>query len=211
MTHSINHHIPAEILDSYQSGGLSPIFEVVIAAHISLCADCRAHIEANSALAGALIEVSAPSPIRANLFASILDEISKDAPIRPVPTDTIYSHAVKKLFKNSEPKWSFIGPGVHQSILMKDKNESVRLLKVAAGKPVSMHTHKGVEYTLVLQGSFSDEIDQFKRGDVEVADQNIEHQPIADVGLDCICLAYTSDNLKFSSIAPELLRPFIGM
>ena len=63
--------------------------------------------------------------------------------------------------------------------------------------------------TLILQGAFSDEVDRFARGDVEFGDENLTHTPIAEVGVDCICLAATDAPLKFSGIIPRLLQPFI--
>ena len=71
------------------------------------------------------------------------------------------------------------------------------------------HSHKGLEMTMVLQGAFSDEIDHFYRGDVEIADDNLTHKPKAETGELCICLAATQAPLVFNSWLPKLLQPFI--
>ncbi|HBV54683.1 MAG TPA: transcriptional regulator, partial [Rhodobacteraceae bacterium] len=42
---------------------------------------------------------------------------------------------------------------------------------------------------LVLKGAFRDQTDHFGPGDVEVANEDLEHTPVADIGEDCICLA----------------------
>jgi putative transcriptional regulator len=70
------------------------------------------------------------------------------------------------------------------------------------------HGHRGQELTLVLAGSFSDEHGTFARGDVEEADEDVEHQPIADPGEDCICLAVTDAPLRLRGIA-AILQPFL--
>ena len=86
---------------------------------------------------------------------------------------------------------------------------SARLLFIPAGAAVPDHGHRGVELTMVLQGAFSDEVDRFARGDVEVADEELEHMPVADPGEDCICLAVTDAPLRFNSWIPRLVQPFL--
>ena len=52
----VSHHIPEDILAAYAAGSLPHAFSVVVAAHISLCDECRATLEAVDALGGALLE-----------------------------------------------------------------------------------------------------------------------------------------------------------
>ncbi|TMV57076.1 transcriptional regulator, partial [Thioclava sp. BHET1] len=47
----------------------------------------------------------------------------------------------------------------------------------------------------------------FAKGDVEVAEGDLEHQPIAGPGEACICLAATDAPLRFSQLIPRLLQP----
>jgi putative transcriptional regulator len=61
--------------------------------------------------------------------------------------------------------------------------------------------------TLVLQGAFADEVDRFGRGDIEIANEDLNHQPIAEMGEDCICLAATDAPLRFNSLLPRLMQP----
>ncbi len=49
-----------------------------------------------------------------------------------------------------------------------DNTTTVRLLKIPAGQPVPEHSHRGMELTLVLEGSVSDAVSTFSRGDVEM-------------------------------------------
>ena len=69
------------------------------------------------------------------------------------------------------------------------------------------HSHNGLELTLVLQGSFSDATGRFGVGDLEIADEDLEHTPVADPGDACICLAATDAPLRFRAIVPRLLQP----
>ena len=60
----------------------------------------------------------------------------------------------------------------------------------------------------VLQGAFRDETDGFGPGDIEVADDNLEHTPVAEEGQTCICLAATEAPLRFNRLIPRLAQPF---
>ena len=71
------------------------------------------------------------------------------------------------------------------------------------------HGHRGLELTLVLQGAFRDETDRFGPGDIEIADEAMEHTPIAESGEVCICLAATDAPLRFNAIIPRLAQPFL--
>ena len=105
--------------------------------------------------------------------------------------------------------WKSIGMGVKQAILPTSKDATARLLYIPAGCAVPDHGHQGTELTLVLQGAFCDEEDRFARGDVEVANEDLNHTPIADIGEDCICLAATDAPLKFNSMMPRLAQKFL--
>jgi putative transcriptional regulator len=110
--------------------------------------------------------------------------------------------------KGMPPRWKSLGLGVRQSILASDNEGSVRLLYIPPGQAVPDHSHNGLELTLVLQGSFSDATGRFRVGDLEVADQTLEHTPVADPGAPCICLAATDAPLRFNALVPRLLQPF---
>ncbi|TAG14974.1 MAG: transcriptional regulator, partial [Rhodobacterales bacterium] len=75
------------------------------------------------------------------------------------------------------------------------------------GTAVPDHGHRGVELTLVLQGAFADDNARFDRGDIEIADEELEHTPVALSGQDCICLAATDAPLRFRSMLPRLAQP----
>jgi len=62
-----------------------------------------------------------------------------------------------------------------------------------------------------LKGAFRDEDGVFARGDIEVADQEVDHTPVAEPGEDCICLVATDARLKFEGILPRIAQPFFGI
>jgi putative transcriptional regulator len=96
-------------------------------------------------------------------------------------------------------------------VLYSDENGTARLLKIPAGRSMPEHSHNGTEMTLVLKGAFRDEDGVFARGDIEVADTNVSHQPVAEPGEDCICLVATDARLKFQGLLPRIAQPFLGI
>ena len=66
-----------------------------------------------------------------------------------------------------------------------------------------------LELTLVLQGAFRDDSDRFGPGDIEVADESMIHQPVAEAGQECICLSATDAPLRFRRLLPRIAQSFL--
>jgi putative transcriptional regulator len=99
--------------------------------------------------------------------------------------------------------------GVKQAILPTSEQASARLLFIPAGAAMPDHGHNGVEMTMVLKGAFQDEDGYFARGDVEIADVDLHHTPVADIHEDCICLAVTDAPLRFNRLIPKIAQRFL--
>lgn len=205
---AVTHHVPDAMLAAYAAGRLPKAFAAVIAAHVSLCEDCRAALGAHHAVGGAILEETSKIDVSAALKSEVLKLL--DSPFTPEPVyerKGVYPGPVMELLKGREPKWKTLGMGVRQDILFGDAEGSVRLLFIPPGQAVPDHSHNGLELTLVLQGSFSDETGVFGVGDLEVADEHLEHTPIAGDGAPCICLAATDAPLRFRAFVPRLMQP----
>jgi putative transcriptional regulator len=212
---AITQHTPDALLAAYAAGSLPPVFAMVVASHVSICGECRAALESHHAMGGAVLDTCAESKLsdgfKSNLMAQ-LDLPMEQAITRPAPQPMAKPHSVypaplMELLKNKPPRWRSLGLGMKQAILSADEGGSLRLLHIPAGQAVPDHGHNGMELTLVLQGSFSDETGRFARGDIEVADEDLEHTPVADAGDPCICLAATDAPLRFNSLMPRLFQP----
>ncbi len=205
---AITHHVPDSLLAAYVSGNLEHHFALVVAAHVSLCLDCRAAMEAHQALGGAVLDTADCAEVSEALRASIFDQL--DAPVAATPNfvrSGIFPSPVMEALKGTPPRWKPLGGGIKQSILSADRDGSSRLLYIPSGRAVPQHSHNGLELTLVLQGSFGDDAGRFGVGDLEVADSDVDHQPTADLDAACICLAATDAPLRFNSLVPRLLQP----
>lgn len=207
---AITHHIPEAMIVAYASGSLPHAFSMVVASHLSYCRNCQAVLGAHQAVGGALLDGADCVAVEPGLKSRVLAEL--DAPTVPEPVyeaKGIYPGSVMQYLKGQPPRWKALGMGVKQNILFANKGGSARLLFIPAGQAVPDHSHNGLELTLVLQGSFSDETGQFGVGDVEIGDEDLEHTPVADEGDPCICLAATDAPLRFTAFLPRLLQPLL--
>ena len=214
MSKLIKHHLTDDLLMAYAAGGLPEAFDLMVATHLSLCDHCRARAESYDAVGGQVLDeqsegVSMSETSLAATMALIAQGAPAPKPVRPgcavlpAPLQDYVGGTVKDI------RWRSIGMGVKQVILPTTKDATARLLFIPAGAAVPDHGHNGMELTMVLQGAFSDEVDRFARGDVEIADEDLEHTPVADISEDCICLAVTDAPLKFNKLMPRLFQPFL--
>ena len=209
----IRHHLTDSLLMGYAAGALPEAFSLVVATHVSMCDDCRARLAAFEELGGALIEDQDSVAMDDGALAATLGRIAGSAPVprdrRVVPFRKSVFPAPLRDYAGGDleaVKWRRVGGGVSQAVLRTDGGASARLLRIPAGAAVPDHGHRGMELTLVLQGAFRDETDRFAAGDVEVADEAMNHRPVAEEGADCICLAATDAPLRFSGFLPRLAQ-----
>jgi len=210
----IRHHLSDALLTGYAAGTLPEAFSLLVAAHVSLCDECRARLAALDAVGGALLDRQEAVPMAEGALTATLARISGTRPeARPMsrPQPGLFPEPLRAYVGGDAEavRWRPVGGGVRQAILPTASGASARLLYIPAGTAVPDHGHHGTELTLVLQGAFRDETDRFARGDVETADEALEHTPIAEAGDPCICLAVTDAPLRFNGLIPRMLQPFL--
>ncbi len=210
---TIKHHLTDDLLMAYAAGNLPEAFSLAVATHISLCDECRAALAAYEAMGGAILEGSTDAaPMSDDALARAMARLDMPAPadkprakpapsVLPAPLQDYVGADISRI------KWRSLGMGVRQAILPTKGKGSARLLYIPAGQAVPDHGHRGMELTLVLQGAFRDDADQFARGDIEIATEAVEHTPVAIGDVDCICLAVTDAPLRFTSLIPRLMQP----
>ena len=76
------------------------------------------------------------------------------------------------------------------------------------GTSVPLHSHNGKEYILVIDGSFCDEYGEYKKGDMQINDQNIKHHPNASDSNGCVCLSITESDVVFFGKFASILNLF---
>ncbi|MFL9824248.1 ChrR family anti-sigma-E factor [Rhodoplanes sp. SY1] len=109
--------------------------------------------------------------------------------------------------------WKWIGPGVswRQIAAPTLPGGRVFLLKAAGGTLLPDHTHTGTELTCVLTGAFRHEHGRYGPGDVDEADDEVDHTPVVEAGPDCICLVAMQGRLKLNGLLGRVLQPFVRL
>ena len=215
----IEHHLTDALLMSYAAGTLDEGFSLVVATHISMCDECRARLESFEAVGGALVdecEVIELSDHALDATFALIDAMPEapDAPwVAKETDDKVFPTPLQDYVGGDldAVKWRSLGGGVMQAVLKTSGPGKVRLLSIPGGAAMPDHGHRGLELTMVLKGAFEDEDGYFGRGDVEVANEDMHHTPVAVAGEDCICLAATDAPLRFKGLVPRIAQPFLGI
>ncbi len=215
---TIQHHLTGDLLMAYSAGTLPEAFSLVVATHISMCDECRAQLAEFDAVGGKLIETMEMSDVSDDAFAATLALIAANSDMEPAAAPEVKKPglfpAPLRQWVGGDMEavhWRSVGGGVSQMVIQTSGQETVRLLRIPGGVAVPDHGHSGTELTLVLQGAFRDESARFGAGDIEVADEDIEHTPVAELGADCICLAATDARLRFKGLVPRIAGRVMGI
>jgi len=234
---SINHHPDEATLLSYAAGSLPLAFELLVACHLRSCPHCQARVAEAEALGGMLLEALEPVPVagRDELMKLMQPEPADPMLTDDMALETMFDvdtghNATGSSLIVEEPwrraielpkplrhylehgdvdmPWRRLVPGIQQ-ISLGEADGRLKLLKIAPGISIPLHSHEGSEMTLILEGSYTDELGRFQAGDVSDLDE-VEHQPITDGNAPCICLVATDAPLRFNDLLPRMLQPFTG-
>lgn len=223
MNKSIHHHPDDATLMSYSAGALTEGFNLVIAAHLEFCPHCRQRAREAEAVGGALLEALPAAPATSTGLAQVWDKIDQQPAPHPQPQPkTIRSprdDGMPRVLEEYLPhglsgiNWRRLVPGIRQHVFqgLDSAAGTVRLFAIAPGTSIPQHSHGGSELTLVLKGSYGDEIGRFSPGDLADLDDAVQHQPVADTAEPCICLIATDDKLKFPDVFSRMLQPLVGI
>jgi putative transcriptional regulator len=217
---TVSHPVGDDLLMGYAAGLLPEAHDLMVATAVSLDDEARARLSGFEAMGGALLDECEVAPLRDDSFEAVMGRITGVAKCDTVPddckvpwADAVFPQPLRDAVGGDidDVAWKPVGLGVHQAILAGDDDGTARLLRIPGGQAMPDHGHQGAEYTLVLQGAFIDGEDRFARGDLEMADDSIEHMPVADLGEDCVCLVVTDAPLRFTGLLPRLAQRFINI
>jgi len=106
-----------------------------------------------------------------------------------------------------------VAPGVKMQPIVLPGTDKSRafLLWSAPGTRMLEHSHTGTELTLVLKGSFSHQGGDFRPGDFDFGDGEVDHQPIVGNDMPCLCLVAMSGDLQMHGWLGRLISPFVRL
>ncbi len=216
----IAHHIDDATLMSYVAGSLPEALSAVVVTHLAVCGECRSKVHEMDLIGAALLSNLQPSALGSDMPRTprrdplprvdegdeILAAVERSGDV-PGPLSRLVGSDL------SSVRWKRLGLGVwHLPIQLSGSSHGdLRLLKIAPGQVMPEHGHGGTELTMVLAGSYSDEIGTYHPGDVADLDDEVEHSPVADRKLGCICLIASEEKARFKGPFARFVQPLTGM
>jgi putative transcriptional regulator len=216
------HPSDALLLD-YAAGSLGEGLSLAVATHLALCPECRQAAAVADAIGGTLLAETAPEALGDDALARALARLDQPpaAVPAPAPRPAVPDHLPPGLPEPlrgyvaalPDSRWRWLAPRIHRIELLPRSpgGGTVQLLRIAPGVTLPHHSHVGTELTLVLEGSFSDELGRYGAGDMAEMEGTARHQPINDGDGDCICLIATEAPLRFTNLVGRYLYPLLGV
>ncbi|MDN3629167.1 ChrR family anti-sigma-E factor [Vibrio lentus] len=222
----IKHHPNAAILKDFVDGNLADSVSLIVSSHVELCEHCQKQVSMLTAQAADSVFENDTAGLKLSdsemdAFLSDDGEFDFDA-IDQITADL--SQAVEVVVEAQQETVSnttFTIPRALNSVVRKDwlnlgkisrarldfddESHHTSLLHIDKDGQVPCHTHKGFEITLLLEGSFEDEMGVYNKGDFIWLDGEHTHQPATKEG--CVCLTVSSDALYFTKGVSQLFNP----
>ncbi|WP_137151697.1 ChrR family anti-sigma-E factor [Devosia sp. FKR38] len=221
---TINHHPDIATLMAFGAGTLDEPYAAVVATHLAMSEGGRESLRHIQTIGGALLNDEPAAPLGSGALDRLLDSLDDEGDTmtltkRPAPVAAPTEDGLPLPLQRYVPggldsvRWKWTGPGVATADLAwgKDGKSRLMLLRVAGGRRVPEHGHGGQELTLILQGAYKDRFGIFAKGDIADHDEDVEHQPIAEPGEDCICLVAVDAKLTFQGRLMRALQPLFGI
>ena len=229
----IKHHPNAAILKDFVDGTLADSVSLIVSSHVELCEHCQQQVSMLTAQAADSVfesDTSAFENDTARLKLSdsemdallsddeefdfdAIDQITADSSqaIEVTPevqqvtvADTTFT-IPRALNSVARKDWMNLGKISRARLDFDDEAHHTSLLHIDKDGQVPCHTHKGFEITLLLEGSFEDEMGVYNKGDFIWLDGDHTHQPATKEG--CVCLTVSSDALYFTKGVSQLFNP----
>jgi putative transcriptional regulator len=222
----IQHHPGEDLLLALAAGRVSAGVGLVLSVHLEGCSTCRARLRELELIGGVLLADGEDVALAPEAWPRTLQRVEARRPggVAPAPARTAAPPARRTTLPAGVPwpaalagcdasRWRWIGPGMRWSrlTLPQDPDVSLYLLRIAPGRSLPSHTHRGNELTQVLCGSFDDGRSYFAAGDFDATDDAVRHQPVVRAGAECVCVAHVEGNLVFDGAVASVIGRWIGM
>lgn len=230
----IKHHPSDEMLFQYTAGQLPSSLSAAIAIHVEMCPHCQQIVQKQTQQQASeafdqediaqvdLFQEDLAQQDLESVGINHLDEFNIDAMIDSITADEsiaqtfssanleikVKDHSFtlpRALSQLNIGNFGGLGKISRAKIELGEGQLHSHLLYMAPKGEVPMHTHKGFELTLVLDGEFEDDMGRYQAGDFVFLDKNHQHNPVTKQG--CLCMTVVSDALYFTEGISKLLNP----
>lgn len=222
MTQSVNHHPSISLLELYCDGSLNAEVALLIATHLDYCPHCqqlRHDIETDL---GAELAATNPATNATEVHSSdwleMMNQIMATPQLPKVETAAQpesqlsiggYQFELPRSLRRiagKRSKWLSMG-GIATARLPSGEPHHAALLFIDKQTDVPLHTHQGLEMTLVLSGEMVDEHGRYVPGDLIINSPDDTHKPRNISDEPCLCLSVLSAPLQFKEGLTRWLNP----
>ncbi len=212
----VSRHPDTDYLLDYATGSLSIAPCITVTTHLQFCDECRNRVDAFAQIGGELLDDSPAVALSDDLLEKVLDCLQGDV-LQPATQAYAKDQVtpglpayVQNLLPEGDLKWRFLSPSVKVAAIgVGETRYELALHRLKAGGNAPTHDHQGIEITVVLVGSFSDEKGVYRPGDFIVRLPGDIHRPQATRDAECICLSVLAAPIRLTGIR-QLLNPFLS-
>jgi putative transcriptional regulator len=204
------------LMAHYVAGSLPEPARVLVESHLEMKPDHRLLVQDLELLAGQALEQTPETEIddrnaRLSQIFSSSPPAERILPVAAEQRKSVFPSALRSLvgFDADTVPWKTKLPGFKEYSIDIDGCE-VSLMWIKAGRALPAHTHKGMELTLILDGAFNDNRGRFGPGDISVADETIDHRPVAEKDRPCIAFSVLDAPVKLTGSFRQLIGDLIG-
>ncbi len=215
-TRSIKHHPSDNLLAEYSAGSLDFALCISVSAHLHYCQVCQYRMQEFEDIGGQLLSEQKSVKVDDSVFEALIQKLDNPSIISSnanAPKSRFgLPPVVEKLIPSKRAlRWRRVSPALKQANLKSgQKQYEVCLHKIGKGGKVAEHDHRGLEVTLVLQGSFSDDEGVYQAGDFLVKEAGDVHRPCAAQNQDCLCLTVVAAPVLLTGLFTRWLNPLLS-
>lgn len=225
----IKFHPSSQQLKEFVEGSLTPAVSLLVSAHCDMCEQCQLRVESETEeLAAELVSEIEESFDESAQFGDMLSQITQSPSsievdggsssyVSNIGDRTVSIELDGRSFKlprtlhryvDKTGNWSSLVGKLWQAPVDLGNQGVANFIFMGSGGSVPEHTHRGTEYTLVIDGEFSDGLSDYDTGDFIFMDGNKTHTPRSDTKEGCLVFSIVDQPLHFTSGLARLLNPF---
>jgi putative transcriptional regulator len=203
------------LIAHYVSGSLPEPAHVLVGSHLEMQVSAAKLAGVMEGFAGDALHTATPVALsaRERRLAEIFESAAPPEPQARVFEKSKLPASLRAYAGTdlADIRWKMKLPGLRHHVIEKSKNVETSLLWARPGRALPQHSHHGIELTLVLAGEFHDHRGNFGEGDVSVADETLDHRPVAGRRGPCLCFSVLFAPIALSGSTLRLFGDIIGL
>ncbi|MBE4582082.1 ChrR family anti-sigma-E factor [Vibrio navarrensis] len=212
-------HPDITMLQAYACGDVDAVTGLMVATHLETCPECQKVVaKLEGAQAQTMFEPSS-EPLAEIDLGNMLEQVMGSqirSDVREVYDRRFVTVKNRRFilpqtlsrYADLVADWRSYGGKVYSAQIDFGEEARVNLMYISEGVQIPQHTHKGLEATLVLHGSFSDEDGEYQVGDFLLRDASVKHSPRTKADADCLCLTVLTEPMVFTQGVARIFNMF---